>query len=137
MKRPTHLPDGAFAPDGPLDVYATSITAADVAAMEAFLTARLDEVGVRYRPTAPEIRVAQSLYETAGYQLDQLKDTLTASRPEALKERLELWNSLVHTLEPWRGTPGHDGERWRLITWTDETAPVRARRRAAQRQGTR
>ncbi|MFJ9683630.1 hypothetical protein ACIRP2_37215 [Streptomyces sp. NPDC101194] len=137
MNNPDQLPDCGFAPDGPLDVYATSITAADVAAMEAFLAARLDEVGARYQPTAPETRIAQSLYETAGFQLDLLKDTLTVSQPETLKERLELWNGLVHTLEPWRGTPGHDGERWRLITWTDETAPVRARRRAAQRRGAR
>ncbi|MGW7513903.1 hypothetical protein ACWGJ0_40115 [Streptomyces massasporeus] len=133
----TQLPDCGFAPDGPLDVYASSITAADVAAIEAFLAARLDEMATRYRPTAPETRIAQSLYETAGYQLDLLKDTLAASTREALKERLELWNGLVHTLEPWRGTSGHDGERWRLITWTDETAPVRARRRAAQRQNGR
>ncbi|MFG2811471.1 hypothetical protein [Streptomyces massasporeus] len=133
----TQLPDCGFAPDGPPDVYASSITAADVAAIEAFLAARLDEVALRYMPTAPETRIAQSLYETAGYQLDLLKDTLAASTPETLKERLEIWNGLMHTLEPWRGTPGHDGERWRLITWTDETAPLRARRRVAQRQTAR
>ncbi|MCX4399297.1 hypothetical protein OOK39_43545 [Streptomyces sp. NBC_00264] len=50
---------------------------------------------------------------------------------------MELWNGLVHSLEPRRGTPGHGGKRWRLITWTDETAPVRARRRAASQQRAR
>ncbi|MBB4710145.1 hypothetical protein [Streptomyces luteogriseus] len=134
MKRPTQLPDCRFTPDGPPDVYASSITAADVAAMEAFLAARLDEVSIRYRPTAPETRIAQSLYEAVGYQLDLLKDTLAVSKPETLKERLDLWNGLMQALEPWRGTPGHDDERWRLISWTDEAAPARARRRAAQRQ---
>jgi hypothetical protein len=133
----TQLPDCGFTPDGPDDVYASSITAADVAAIEAFLAARLDEVALRYRPAAPETRIAQSLYETAGYQLDLLKDTLAVSTPETLKERLNIWNGLMHTLEPWRDTPGHDGERWRLITWTDETAPLRAQRRAAQRQTAR
>ncbi|MGW8768272.1 hypothetical protein ACWGN5_38000 [Streptomyces sp. NPDC055815] len=135
MKRPARLPDCGFPPSTPPDFYAMSITAADVAAMEAFFTARLDEVGARYQPTAPETRIAQALYETVGYQLDLLHDSLGDTRPEALIDRLDLWNSLVYTLEPWRGTPGHDGERWCLITWTDETAPVRARRRAAQRQG--
>lgn len=130
----TQLPDCGFPPDGPLDVYASAITAADVTAMESFLAARLDELATRYRATAPETRIAQSLYETAGYHLDLLKDTLAVSTPETLQERLEIWNALVHTLEPWRGTPGHDGDRWRLITWTDETAPARARRRATQRR---
>ncbi|RZD54912.1 hypothetical protein C0Q58_30730 [Streptomyces albidoflavus] len=135
--RTPNLPDSGFAPDGPLDVYATSITAADVAAMESFLAARLDEVGARYQATAPETRIAQSLYETAGFQLDQLNDTLTPSPDrETLLERLNLWNGLVHALQPWRGTPGHDGERWRLISWTDETTAVQARRRSTQRQGT-
>ncbi|MFF9733722.1 hypothetical protein ACF1GX_30385 [Streptomyces albidoflavus] len=135
--RTPNLPDSGFAPDGPLDVYATSITAADVAAMESFLAARLDEVGARYQATAPETRIAQSLYETAGFQLDQLNDTLTPSPDrETLLERLNLWNGLVHALQPWRGTPGHDGERWRLISWTDETTAVQARRPSTQRQGT-
>ncbi|MEW2709248.1 hypothetical protein AB0948_30240 [Streptomyces koyangensis] len=123
--RTPNLPDSGFAPEGPLDVYATSITAADVAAMESFLAARLDEVGARYQATAPETRIAQSLYETAGFQLDQLNDTLTPSP-----------DRLVHALQPWRGTPGHDGERWRLISWTDETTAVQARRPSTQRQGT-
>ncbi len=135
--RTPNLPDSDFAPHSPLDVYATSITAADVAAMESFLAARLDEVGARYQATAPETRIAQSLYETAGFQLDQLKDTLTTSPSrDTLRERLNIWNGLVHALQPWRGTPGHDGERWRLMTWADEAAAVRAQRRSAQRQGT-
>ncbi|MEU2770448.1 hypothetical protein ABZ628_27435 [Streptomyces diastaticus] len=135
--RTPNLPDSGFAPDGPLDVYATSITAADVAAMESFLAARLDEVGARYQATAPETRIAQSLYETIGFQLDQLNDTLTPSPSrDTLLERQNLWNGLVHALQPWRGTPGHDGERWRLISWTSELAHAQARRRSAQRQGT-
>ncbi|MGF3135570.1 hypothetical protein ACQV4C_30880 [Streptomyces albidoflavus] len=105
--RTPHLLDSGFAPEGPPDVYATSITAADDVAVESFLAARLDEVGARYQATAPETRIAQSLYETAGFQLDQLKDTLTPSpERETLLERLSLWNGLVHALQPWRGTPG-------------------------------
>ncbi|MCT2546868.1 hypothetical protein [Streptomyces atratus] len=104
MNNPDQLPDCGFAPDGPLDVYATSITEVDVAAVETLLAARLSEVDARCRPTAPKTRVAQSLYETAGYQLDLLKDAVTASRPETLKEWLELWNGLVHSTE--QPTPG-------------------------------
>ncbi|MFD0296385.1 hypothetical protein [Streptomyces sp. NPDC127118] len=47
MTNPDQLPDCDFAPDGPLDVYATSITAVDVAAMETFLAARLSKVDAR------------------------------------------------------------------------------------------
>ncbi|MBX4177234.1 hypothetical protein [Streptomyces geysiriensis] len=76
MKR-TQLPDGGFPSDGPSNVYASSITEADAEAIETFLVARLDEVTTRYRPTALETRIAQSLYEAAGYQIDQLRDTLS------------------------------------------------------------
>ncbi|MFJ3446561.1 hypothetical protein ACIPM2_36185 [Streptomyces sp. NPDC086081] len=81
-------------------MYASSITSADIEAIEAFLAARFNGVAVRHRPRAPETRIARSLYETAGYQLDQLKNTLAASSPETLRERLNLWNGLMHLLEP-------------------------------------
>jgi hypothetical protein len=130
----SQLPDGGFPSDGLSDVYASSITEADAEAIETFLVVRLDEVAACYRSTALETRVAQSPYEAAGYQIDQLRDALSAPTPQTLREWLHLWNSLVHILEPWRGTPGHDGERWRLMTWIDGTAPARAQRRAAERQ---
>ncbi|WP_129291727.1 hypothetical protein [Streptomyces sp. N1] len=87
-----------------------------------------------FRPVG---RAGASRAPHRAHRFDQLKDTLTPSPDrETLRERLNLWNGLVHALQPWRGTPGHEGERWRLITWADETAAVRAQLRSAQRQGT-
>ncbi|WP_225629593.1 hypothetical protein [Streptomyces werraensis] len=118
------------APDGPEDFYAAHLTLADEAEVRAFLTARCSEVYARYRPDAPEARMARAFHEAAGGEVDMLHDALCGTGTEAMTARLNHWNSLMHILEPWRGTPGHNGDRWKLIAHTDEWDRARTQARA-------
>ncbi|MFE0726309.1 hypothetical protein ACFW4M_32740 [Streptomyces sp. NPDC058794] len=115
-------------PDAPDGFYAAHITYRDAEALDAFLQARAEEVWARYRPDAPEARMAVALYEAGAGYAQELRDLCIENKPETLADRARLWTHLVHTVEPWRDTPGHDGDRWRLVWWDDELEHRKHRR---------
>ncbi|MFF6881340.1 hypothetical protein ACFY9S_39525 [Streptomyces sp. NPDC012474] len=109
------------------DFYATALTLNDVEELRAFLEARCDEVYGRYRPDTSEARMVQAFYEAVGNQLDELADLIADRNPEKLSARATAWDCLMHIVAPWRGIPGHNGERWRTIHFPSELDRAKAR----------
>ncbi|MEV4975967.1 hypothetical protein [Streptomyces scopuliridis] len=119
------------APDTPdsADFYVTDLTLDDVRELEAFTRARCDEIYSRYQPTAPEARMVQAFWESAGVQIHDLRERVAARRPEALGDLGLAWDCLIHVMAPWRDTPGYNTARWRTIPYESPLEHARARRR--------
>lgn len=128
MAVPTYLTDAPETLEHSMDFYACDLTRDDVDELRVFLQARCEEVYSRYRASTPEARLVQAFFEAAGARLTELEELVGDHRPEALSERANAWDYLMHIVAPWRGTPGHNAERWRTIKFTDEPDFAAARR---------
>ncbi|MFC7841927.1 hypothetical protein [Streptomyces sp. NPDC057382] len=137
MAAKPHMTDAPETLEHSPDFYATALTLNDVEELRTFLEARCAEVYGRYRPDTPEARMVQAFHEAVGGRLDDLWELISDHRPEKLDERALVWDYLMHVVAPWRGIPGHNGERWRTIPFPSELHRRKAQRAAAHRKGAR
>ncbi|MEU6965031.1 hypothetical protein [Streptomyces chrestomyceticus] len=122
------------APTGEL-THAAALAEADVDALEAFLTARLDAVQRTYVSDSDEYCTARALRSALW---DLIRPVRASFRyddgsPELLRARLRHWNRLHRLAEPWARAEGYDVARWTYLLHLDaadeESSAEYARRR--------
>ncbi len=116
--------------------HAAALTEADVEALEAFLSARFDELRSAGHVDSDTYKAACALQCVLR---DLVKPVRASFRyddgsPKFLEARLRHWNRLHRVAECWENTDGYDRGRWVYLTHLDASDVARSAEYARRRE---